>query len=608
LTWIYIFTHLYIFTHVTCINMSCRCWSVLLLQAWDVCLHISYDIAHKRNTFILDLNIHIYTGIHLTRIYIFTQVYISTHVTCVCIRHAGVDQFCCWGPARRCLSAHVAAYDQSHLRLSQSWRWGVVVGHDSFIYGTWLIDMSDMTHWYVGHEYHMLWERTVVYGCHDSFVCGHDSFIGVPWLIHMCVMMHAYDCHDLSKCVPWLIWMCAMTHSDVYMCATTHPNVCHDSSKCVPWLIQTCAMTHSNVCHDSSKCSCLIQMCAMTPWDVCHDSSKYLIHTCAISHSYVYMCAMTHPNVCHDSFKRVPWLIQRCAMSHLYVCHDSFKFVTWPIYTWVANHWFVCHLSFFLSFHDSGWASPQFWIAYFMRDADFLSCRENYGCRSAACTHTDYTHSCPTYIAHTKHCTHVTHVTRMTYITTRIPHSSQITHTHTSHTHTHRTYIAHTKHFTHGTHLSYSTHITHMSQITHITHMSQITHTHILHTHTHDIHYIHAHITHPHTQHTLHTCNRRHTVHTLSIHTWHTLHAFTRESDYTRQYVCVCRYVCERGCICVCVQSMYFIDVNLYIYEKWSHACTHDIGYTHFETSVRLHALIYTDTRACTYLLWGGFG
>ena len=58
------------------------------------------------------------------------------------------------------------------------------------------------------------------------------------------------------------------------------------SSICVPWLIHTCAMTHSYVCHESFIC---------VPW---------LIHMCAMTHSCV------------------PWLIHMCAMTHSYVCHD----------------------------------------------------------------------------------------------------------------------------------------------------------------------------------------------------------------------------------------------------------------------------------------------
>jgi len=70
------------------------------------------------------------------------------------------------------------------------------VGHDSFICGTWLIHMLDMTHSYVGH---------------DSFICG-------TWLIHMWDMTHSYVGHDSFICGTWLIHMCDMTHS--YVCLT----------------------------------------------------------------------------------------------------------------------------------------------------------------------------------------------------------------------------------------------------------------------------------------------------------------------------------------------------------------------------------------------------
>ena len=51
------------------------------------------------------------------------------------------------------------------------------VRHDSFLCATWLISMCDMTHFYVRHDWFLLW--------HDSFLC-------VTWL-------------DVSKCETWLI-------------------------------------------------------------------------------------------------------------------------------------------------------------------------------------------------------------------------------------------------------------------------------------------------------------------------------------------------------------------------------------------------------------------
>jgi len=68
----------------------------------------------------------------------------------------------------------------------------------------------------------------------------------------------------------------------------------------------------------------------------------WLIHTCDMTHSYVW----------HDSFTRVPWLIHMCDMTHSHVWHDSFICVTWvQVRMWTANNFnktplYVCHDSF----------------------------------------------------------------------------------------------------------------------------------------------------------------------------------------------------------------------------------------------------------------------
>jgi len=84
------------------------------------------------------------------------------------------------------------------------------VGHDSFICGTWLVDLWDMTISQVGH---------------DSLICG-------TWLVHVWDMIPSYVGHDSFTRGTWLVHMC-----DSFMCGT--------------WLINECNMTHLCMWHDS---------------------------------------------------------------------------------------------------------------------------------------------------------------------------------------------------------------------------------------------------------------------------------------------------------------------------------------------------------------------
>jgi len=65
---------------------------------------------------------------------------------------------------------------------------------------------------------------------------------------------------------------------------------------CVTWLIHTCDVTHSYVWRDS------LRACRYTAWD--------FICVTLLSH----MCDMTH--VWYDSFTLVTWLIYLCGMTH----------------------------------------------------------------------------------------------------------------------------------------------------------------------------------------------------------------------------------------------------------------------------------------------------
>ena len=140
---------------------------------------------------------------------------------------------------------------------------------------TWLVDMCDMSHWYV-------WD--------DSFIC-------VTWLIYMCDMTHWYVWHDSLVCVTWLIDMCDMAHSYVW----------HDSLVCVTWplisvtwLIHMCDMTHSYA------------------WLSC--VTGLIDDRCDMTHSYVW----------HDSFICVTRLIY---MRDSHVWQDS----STTVVTWLSN-------------------------------------------------------------------------------------------------------------------------------------------------------------------------------------------------------------------------------------------------------------------------------
>jgi len=122
---------------------------------------------------------------------------------------------------------------------------------------TWLIDMCDMTHWYV-------WNMTHWYAWHDSFMSGGASRISAgpraegtraTWL-HSCVWLDWFTCEG-ARCLTWLINVCDMIHwyawhdtflsggasrtsagpRTEYMCDMTHWYVWHDSLICVTWLI-----------------------------------------------------------------------------------------------------------------------------------------------------------------------------------------------------------------------------------------------------------------------------------------------------------------------------------------------------------------------------------
>jgi len=129
----------------------------------------------------------------------------------------------------------------------------------------------------------------------------HESFICVTWSIHMCDMDYPYVWHDWSICVPGLIYMwrdlfiCEIVYPDVGLCCDALPVVV---AVYVTWRIHTCDISHSYVWHDSFICvTWLIHM-----W---HDS---------------FICVTWLFHMWHDSFIRVTYLhVCDLAQGHSYV-------------------------------------------------------------------------------------------------------------------------------------------------------------------------------------------------------------------------------------------------------------------------------------------------
>ena len=199
----------------------------------------------------------------------------------------------------------------------------------------------------------------------------------VPWLIYLCDMAHLYMWHDSLIYVTWLIDIFDMTHSFVciehavsgsacerlYVCMC----VCKTERLCVHMCVYACVcacmyvrarMCLCVLCVFASMCMCVCvrviessmygqqhgasrgwrRACDMRRWYMCHDPFicvPRLLHTCDMTHSYIYIhrhvmyvvCAMTHSFwswLMSDSFVCMPGLVQMClvcmhAVTHSYI-------------------------------------------------------------------------------------------------------------------------------------------------------------------------------------------------------------------------------------------------------------------------------------------------
>jgi len=256
------------------------------------------------------------------------------------------------------LSLPANEWVMSHTNMQQSMTWEYVtahiwmtlwyLGHDSFIYVIWLIDICDMTHSYMWHDssiyvlteichigvWVMSHRCTVQFGApvwHDSLLfiwhMWHDSYTCVTWLNHICDMARSYVWHDSLICdlrEIRHIGMCNMSHGCTVQLGTPawHDSLLftwpmwHDSYTCVTWLIHIRDIAHSHIWHDSSTYVtwlihvCLGKKCITQAYASCHTGAQSCVrhvtqvyspcHTCGWVMSHMWMSRVAYVNEsCH---------------------------------------------------------------------------------------------------------------------------------------------------------------------------------------------------------------------------------------------------------------------------------------------------------------------
>ena len=181
--------------------------------------------------------------------------------------------------------------------------------------------------------------------------------------LHLCICIHWNESNDARSRTVTHVELHRVTHIELLTPKSVqmlHRRSCvwHDSIICVTWLIHICAMTHSYAWHDSFIC---LHVCDMTHSYVCHDSficAPWFICVCAVTHSCVtwlfqmwndsFMCdayirKMTHSYICRDSFICGTGLKKILRTPYVWhdawdVSHDSFICVPWLIHMFVVTH------------------------------------------------------------------------------------------------------------------------------------------------------------------------------------------------------------------------------------------------------------------------------
>jgi len=160
---------------------------------------------------------------------------------------------------------------------------------NSFIHGTWLFHIWDMTGLYIWH----------------------DSFIYVTWLIYIAWL------RDSFICVTWYIHVFYVTPSQAYGVASTSRLLKIIGLFCKRALYKRLYSTKEtyNFKEPTNRSHPIARQCAV---GMRHDSFN--------------ICDMTHSCMCFDSLIHVTWHIHTCDMTPSYMGHDSFTHVTRTIH------------------------------------------------------------------------------------------------------------------------------------------------------------------------------------------------------------------------------------------------------------------------------------
>jgi len=222
------------------------------------------------------------------------------------------------------------------------------MGRDSFICGTWLIQMSDMTHLSVSSDFEIttrptillyvcvmwliyMWDMTCSYAWHDSFIrvpwtqdrlAPHKQILCVTWLIHMWDTTHSHACKYSCMCVTWPMYMWDTTYSrawnylSIRVTGLIHPRhqLRYTSTMCMCVTHISSKWYHSHIyMRDMTRiCVTWLNHCCATilrsPRAPQSNPITYPIPQLCVSHDRHNSC---------DSFICGTWLIQMSDMTHL---------------------------------------------------------------------------------------------------------------------------------------------------------------------------------------------------------------------------------------------------------------------------------------------------